>query len=152
MLRAKRYAIGLVFGTAYLLLIWILIGYTAAIDIPEWWYPTFGRTGPSAIAWMQVAHTLGVVVAAIPVAGGIAFLARQQAMRIAYIAAGSAMAFIIYDVISGYYLVVQFPAAVIEVREVVSSVIDVIKVGLILLVAVWMTARVVPSNNALERP
>jgi hypothetical protein len=152
MMRAKQFAIALSFAGAYMLLIWILIGYTAAIDTPDWWYPTFGRTGPSAIAWMQTVHTLGVVAAAIPVAAGIVHLSRPQPMRIAYVAAGLAMAAMLYDVGRGYYLIAQFPTAVVEPRQVVSSAIDVVKVGLLLLVAVWAWVRVVPSNYALERP
>ena len=148
----KQFAIGLLFAAAYMLLIWILVGYTAIVDTPDWWYPTFGRTGFSAIVWMQIVHTTGVIAAAIPVATGIVCLSRPQPMRIAFVAAGLAMAVMIYDVISGFYLAAEFPITVVKPRQVVSSIIDVVKVGLVLLAAVWTLDRFVPSKNALELP
>ena len=142
----------LLFAVVYMLLLWTFVGYAASIDIPAWWYPTFGRTGPSAIAWMQVVHSVGVLAAAVPVAAAIAYFFPQQWLRITLIAAGFAMAAILYDAIRGYYLVAQLDAFEMQPRRVVSPAIDVVKVGLLLLLAVWGFRHIVPSNNALERP
>lgn len=149
---AKQTAIGLLAATGYILLIWVLGGYTATFGIPDWWYPTFGRTGASAIAWLQIVHTLGVVTAAIPVAFGVVLFSRSHASYVACVAAGLAMAVMIYDVVGGYLLLADYPAANVEFRRVLSSIIDVVKVGLLFLLAVWSMLRVLPSDVASERP
>jgi len=151
-MRLRELTTALLFAAVYMLLLWLFVGYAAAIEIPAWWYPTFGRTGPSAIAWMQVVHSVGVVAAAVPVAAAIAYFLPQQWLRITLIAAGFAMAAMLYDALRGYYLMAQLDAFVVPPRRIVSSAIDVAKVGLLLLLAVWGFTHIVPSNNALERP
>ncbi|MEH6547722.1 MAG: hypothetical protein V7701_14895 [Sneathiella sp.] len=42
----------LILSVAYTLLFILVIGYAAALDAPDWWYPTFGEYNISAIAWM----------------------------------------------------------------------------------------------------
>jgi hypothetical protein len=62
------------------------------------------------------------------------------------------MAVMIYDVVGGYLLLADYPAANVEFRRVLSSIIDVVKVGLLFLLAVWSMLRVLPSDVASERP
>ena len=149
-MRLKELGVGLLLAAAYMLPTYFIVGYTAAIDIPAWWYPTFGRTGPSAIAWMQIANALGMIAAAIPVAAAIAYFLPHKWLRMTSIAAAFAMAAMLYDSLLGFYAVAEFhpPRAL----HVVSALIDVVKVGLLLLLVVWSFKQFVPSNNALERP
>jgi hypothetical protein len=149
-MRLREPALALLFAAAYTLLFSKLVGYTATLDIPSWWYPTFGRTGASAIAWMQVAHSVGVLAAALPVAMAIAYFFPQKWLRMTLPAAILAMAVMLYDAIRGYYLTSQIDGIVLQPRHVVSSIIDVAKVGLLLPLCVWAFSRVVPSNNAFE--
>jgi hypothetical protein len=150
-MRLKELMSALLFAAAYWLLFAFLIGYTVRLGSPNWWYPAFGQNNVSAITWMQIVHTLGVIGGAIPVAVAIVYLFPKKSLRISFVVAGVACVVMLYDAIRGYYLLFQIDSYAPDPFQVVSSGIDVVKVPALLIAATWLVTRVVPSNQRMER-
>jgi len=146
----KELAIAVCLGAVYTFLFLTSLQYTIRIDIPNWWLPMFGENSYAAIAWMQTSHSTGVLVAAFPVAFIIAYFYNQNWFRVAVIAALIPTGVVVFDVISGYYIIALREEMELRLLHILSSIIDVIKIGLILFLLVYFFSRIIPSNKRVN--
>ena len=82
----------------HILLFFLLMPFTLQMDIPNWWYPLFGENTFSAISWMQISHSIAVILAAIPPAVIIILIYPHIKYRIAVLVASGLTLIIAYDV------------------------------------------------------
>ena len=146
----KQWTVSLVLASVYFILFAYLSSLTMTVDIPEWWYPTFGRNNVSAVAWMQIVHSLGVILGAIPIAGLLVLSFKPNWNRMALTIALLASLVMLLDVSLGFWRMRQFEVELFAPWKVASALLDVIKLGGIFFLAAWVIQKVVPSNNALH--
>jgi len=86
---SKTSSIFLIAGMAlsHILLFFIFMPITLQLDIPSWWYPLLGENAFSAISWMQISHSIGVVFAAVPFAIMIVLIYPHVKYRVAVLVA-----------------------------------------------------------------
>jgi len=95
--------------------------------------------------WLQFAHTLAVLVAAVPVAGLIHFTCRSHAIVIGAVAGTLvALASLMPT------LLTESVRAVLTDTHLVVLLLDHTKIALMVPALVWL-GQVLPSNNALKR-
>ena len=139
----KDYVLAALLGGAYVLLFSYLIGYTVTWGDPASWYDFWGRSNASAVSWMQIFHSIGVVLAALPIAVLLAWRYQSNWLRPSLIVAIIGSSFMLFDQIRGAWLLSDLDIQP-ETYLLVSGVIDIVKVGAILVIVTacvrWVTA------------
>lgn len=148
-MRLTELAQAIVLSGVYWLLFAFMSGY-AMIGMPDWWYPTFGENAVSAVTWMQISHSLCVISGAFPVAYVVVKFFPQTMLRISLLTASFAGVVMLVHVIRVHLYSAKFPSSANEAIHLVSSILDVVKIPLLLLVIVWIISRVLPPNNSLD--
>ncbi len=143
----KDYVLAALLGGTYVLLFSYLAGYTMTWGDLASWYDFWGQSSASAIIWMQLVHSIGVVLAALPIAAFLAWRYKVDWIRPATIVAIIGSSYMLFDQFRGVWLLSQHDI-VPESYHVVSGAIDVVKVGLILFVLTAVLRRVfVPKRE-----
>jgi len=146
---AKDYLLSAVASGLYVLLIGVLVSYTATWGDPAWWYDVWGKGKVSAVSWMQFVHSVGVVLAALPIASILVWRYRSAWFRPTSIAATLAGFFVLINQIRGIRLLIEQDVRP-STYHLLSGGIDIVKVGLILLLAAallnWLSS--VRENRA----
>jgi hypothetical protein len=107
----------------------------------------WGKSNAHAIAYMQVYHSIGVGLAALPIGLAIALRFKKSWIRPATIASIIGSSYMLFDQLRGVWYLYQH-GIVPGVYQVVSGTVDVVKVGLILfVVATVMTRLFVPTRE-----
>lgn len=134
-------------GFAYVLLIGLLSGITATwgdfISSDDFW----GQSNAHAVAYMQIYHSIGVVLAALAIGLAISWRYRNQWLRPAMIASLIGSSYMLFDQLRGAWYLSQHDVAP-EVYHVASGVIDVVKVAVILLIVAAVLGQVFVGKQA----
>lgn len=134
------YILPMVLGCIYVVLVGFLSNITVTwgefVSSNDFW----GRSNARTIAYMQIYHSIGVGLAALPVALAIAWRYKVDWFRPAGIAAIIGSSYMLFDQIRGGWLLSQHELAP-ETYHIVSGAIDVLKTGLILLLLTAVLAR-----------
>ena len=149
-MRLTELALAMVLAGVYWLLFAFILSHTAAIGPPNWWYPTFGQNNASAITWLQITHSLGVISGAFPVAYVIVKFFPQTVLRISLVTGSLAGTTMLVHTVRGHLYLAKISSYAIEPFQLVSNILDVVTMPVLLLVVVWLISRAVPSNNALH--
>lgn len=134
------YLVSIVLSAIYVLLIGIFAGHAATWGDPTWWNQLWGKGNASALAWLQIVHSVAVAVAAFPIAGFFAWWYRRAWFPPTSIAAILASLFILLDWIRGTRLLIDMDVQPTS-YHIVSGGIDTVKVGLILLLVTALIIR-----------
>lgn len=132
-------------GIAYVLLIRVLVGITAtwgAIAESDLWQQSVAH----AIAYGQFYHSIGVLLAALPVGLAIALRFRNGWFHPAILASIIGSLYMLFDQLRGIWYMSQLGVAP-GLDHLVSGAIDVAKVGLILLVVGAILKRVLVASG-----
>ena len=143
----KDYLLSVVLSGVYILLTGFLAGYTATWGDPTWWYQFWESSASSAVSWMQIVHSLGVVLAALPIAGLLAWKYRTAWIPPTSIAAILASFLFMLDQILGTWLLIDMDIQP-TTCHLLSGGIDTVKVGLILIFITALLQRL-PSASKL---
>ena len=141
------YLLAVLFGIAYVALIGFLTGMTVTwgdfISEDDFW----GQSNAHAVAYMQIYHSIGVVLAALPISLAIVWRFSLAWFRPAMIAAIIGSSYMLFDQLRGVWYLSQHDIAS-TVHQVVSGTIDVVKVALILVVITAVIVRAFVPNRA----
>ena len=141
------YFLAALLGLAYIVLIGLLAGITVTwgdfIPGNDFW----GQSNARAIAYMQIYHSIGVALAALPIGLAIAWRFKKDWVRPALIAAIIGSSFMLIDQIRGIWYLSQHDI-VPEVNDVVSGIIDVLKTPVILFIVTVVLTRTFIANRA----
>lgn len=135
-------------GGAYALLAAVLGVYTSGWGFPAWWTKAFGGSHQSALAFLQLAHSVAFVAAALPVAAAICHWFRAKRYRVALVAAAIPTAAMLFFVLRGLGQLARAGIASSS-WDVISPALDVIKISAVLLLLVFGISRLVPGNSSL---
>jgi hypothetical protein len=69
-----------VLAALYFYLLIFSIGWTSALYWPSWWFGVFSSRHVAAITWMVVLHTIGVFLAAAPIAFAAVIIRCREAV------------------------------------------------------------------------
>ena len=136
-------AIIIFLGVSYVLLFFLFIPYTLPLEQPSWWYGILGENSFSALLWVQFAHSLSVLGAAIPVAVGIVCLFPERKYQICLIVASFLAVVFLFDILRGLWLL----ESAYSEFHIISSSIDLVKLFFILFLAVYVFAILKPSKK-----
>ena len=127
-------------GFAYVFLIGLLSGITAtwgdSIASDDFW----GQSNVHAIAYLQIYHSIGVVLAALPIGLAISWHFKNQWLRPSMIASLIGSSYMLFDQLRGVLYLSQHDIAP-EMYHIASAVIDVLKVTVILLLVAAVLSR-----------
>lgn len=141
------YLLAALLGLAYIVLIGLLAGITVTwgdfISGDDFW----GQSNAHAIAYMQIYHSIGVVLAALPISLAIAWRFKKVWVRPALIVAIIGSSFMLFDQIRGMWYLSQHDI-VPEVYHVASGAIDVLKTAVILIIVTAVLTRAFVANRA----
>ena len=141
------YVLAGLLGFVYVLLIGLLSGITATwgdfISSDDFW----GQSNAHVVAYMQIYHSIGVVLAALPIGLAISWRYRNQWLRPAIIASLIGSSYMLFDQLRGVWYLSQHDITP-EVYHVASGVIDVAKVAVILLIVAAVLGRVFVDKQA----
>ena len=125
------YIVAVLLGFAYVVLIGFLISLTMTWGDPlssdEFW----GQSNATAIAYMQIYHSIGVGLAALPIAVAIVWRYKTNCLYPAAVAAIVGSLYMLFDQLRGAWLVSQ-EGLTPNPYHMMSGAIDVVKTGLIL--------------------
>jgi len=140
------YFFAVLLGSAYVALFGFLAGITATwgdfISGDDFW----GQSNAHAIAYMQLYHSIGVVLAALPIGLTIAWRFKKGWGRPAMIAAIIGSSYMLFDQLRGVWYLSQHDI-VPKLYDVVSGAIDVVKVALILFFVTAVLMRAFVPNR-----
>ena len=141
------YLLAVLLGSAYAALIGFLVGITATwgdyISGDDFW----GHSSAHAIAYVQIYHSIGVLLSALPIGVAIAWRFKKGWVRPAMIAAIIGSSYMLFDQLRGVWFLSQHDI-VPKVYDVVSGAIDVVKVALILFVVTAVLTRAFVRSRA----
>lgn len=112
----------------------VSVSYTATWGDPTWWYDAWGRDKAAAVSWMQIVHSVGVVLAALPISSVLVWRYKSAWFPPTSIAAILASFFVMIDQILGVWRLIDLDVRP-SIYQLLSGGIDVVKAGLILLLA-----------------
>jgi hypothetical protein len=128
------YVFAALLGGAYIVLVGFLVNITVTwgdfISSDGFW----GQSTATAVAYMQLYHSIGVGLAAIPVGLAIAWRYAANWRKPAVIVAIIGSSYMLFDQVRGVWALSQNQLS-LETSHIVSGSIDVVKVGLILFIA-----------------
>ncbi|MDJ0919021.1 MAG: hypothetical protein QNJ05_14775 [Woeseiaceae bacterium] len=134
------YFLAVLLGFAYVFLIGLLSGVTATwgdfIASDDFW----GQSNAHAIAYMQTYHSMGVVLAALPIGLAISWHFRNQWLRPAMIASFIGSSYMLFDQLRGVWYLSQHDIAP-EISHIASGVIDVVKITVIFMLVAAVLSR-----------
>ena len=134
------YLLAVLLGFAYVFLTGLLSGITAtwgdSISNDDFW----GQSNAHAFAYMFIYHSIGVVLAALPIGLAISWHFRNQWLRPAMIASLIGSSYMLFEHLRGIWYLSQHDIWP-EVSHITSAVIDVVKVTVILLLVVAVLSR-----------
>lgn len=141
------YIFAVLLGSAYVVLIGFMVGMSATwgdfITSDDFW----GQSNATAIAYMQIYHSIGVGLAALPIGLAIAWRHKVDWIRPATIVAVIGSSYMLFDQVRGAWFLSQHDLAP-ETYHMVSGAIDIVKVGLILFVVTAVLTRIFVRNRA----
>ena len=141
------YLLAALLGFAYVALIGFLTGMTVTwgdfISEDDFW----GQSNAHAVAYMQLYHSIGVVLAALPICLAIVWRFSSAWFRPTMIAAIIGGSYMLFDQLRGVWYLSQ-QDIVPTVHHVVSGTIDVVKVALILVVITAVLIRAFAPDRA----
>jgi hypothetical protein len=141
------YLLAVLLGFAYVWLIGFLSGISATwgdfISSDGFW----GQSNAHAIAQMQIYHSIGVVLAALPIGLTISWRYRNQWLRPAMVASLIGSSYMLFEQLRGVWYLSQHDVTA-EVYHVTSGLIDVVKVAVILLIVAAVLGRVFVDKQA----
>ena len=141
------YLLAALLGFAYVALIGFLTGMTVTwgdfISEDDFW----GQSNAHAVAYMQIYHSIGVVLAALPISLVIVWRFSSAWFRTAMIAAIIGSSYMLFDQLRGVWYLSQHDILP-TVHHMVSGTIDVVKVALILVVITAVKIRAFVPNRA----
>jgi hypothetical protein len=146
----KELAIAVCLSAVYTFLFIASLQYNIPVDIPNWWLPMFGENSYAALAWIHTSHLPRVLAAAFPIAFIIAYFFNQNWLRVAAVAASIPTGVVAFDAIRGHYNIALHEEMELTLPLILSSIIDVIKIGLILILLVYFFSRIIPSNKRVN--
>lgn len=132
---AKDYLLAAIMGGIYILFFVYFVGRTLTWGDPTAWYEFWGRSNASAVSWLQIFHSIGVILAALPIAAFIAWRYQSDWFRPTLIVAIVASSYTLFDQLRAAWLLADVNAQ-LRAWHLVSGVIDVVKVGLIFILVV----------------
>jgi hypothetical protein len=143
-------AIGLLLALTYSVLFLFVTQYSGLIGPPDWWYPVLGQGNLSAIAWLQLMNSLAVMFVALPLSIALVSTRREKWFRWAlFPMILTPIAFAVHVVLG----LVQSPFSVpLSPWWAGSTVLDMVKNGLLFLLVTWLVAKTVRSNKSLHKP
>jgi hypothetical protein len=139
--------VALLLGLVYTGLWLLLLGSRGSFDIPTWWYHALGESNASALAWIQLDHSFNLLLAALPISGAIVYLFRSRWRLATLITAVIPTLLITFDSVQGYFLVGRIEGVERTAIDVLSSGLDIFKVGAILYLLVVTTLWLQPTNK-----
>ena len=143
------YILPVLLGAAYVVAVRILVSVTLTWGDPVSSDDFWGQSNATAVAYMQIYHSIGVVLAALPISLAIVWRYKVDWLRPAGIAAVVATLYMLFDQIRGAWLISQHGVAP-ATYQVVSGAIDVVKVGLILLLLTALLRCIVLLRRKLQ--
>ena len=106
----------------------------------------WGQSNATAIAYMQIYHSIGVVLAALPISLAIAWRHTVNWFRPTTIAAIIGGSYMLFDQLRGVWILSQYEITT-QTYYIVSGVIDVVKTPVILLVVTAGATRVFAASK-----
>ena len=149
----KEIFMALLLGVAYALLMVLFVPITAWASEPNWWFTAFGKSLGSMYVWLQLCHTAGVLMAAVPIAVIISRRHQRRQFRFTLLAAlvpTGAMFLLVVRAFTAFTFAGQTFEPEISVFGTASLWIDVIKIPLILMLLVAGISRISPSNKSFK--
>ena len=141
------YLLAAFLGFAYVTLIGFLAGITVRwadfISSDDFW----GQSNAHAIAYMQLYHSIGVVLSALPISLVIVWRFKKAWFHPAIITAAVGSSYMLFDQLRGVWYMSQHDIAP-KVYHLASDAIDVVKVALIVFVMTAVLVRVCVSNRS----
>ena len=147
----QQFGISVLLGVVYFLLSSYLAAWTVTLGSADWWYESFGQSNISALARLQLLHSLGLVVAALPFAVLVTLRFRTSWLSISLTIGAVASLLMLVEAIRVYF---RLSSANLDIApwQYANITIDILKVGLLFLAVVALIRQAVPSNNALDLP
>ncbi len=143
----KAILLGSIFAGLWLLLMFLRV----PMETPAWWYPALGKNSASAILWMQIEHSVNLLIAGLPVAIAIAYNFPSN-WKIATLFVALVPAIVMaYDIFTGFFVVMPTEAHEIEISHIFSSSVDFIKIWVFLFVLVYVARGLWPTNKSSKR-
>ncbi len=143
-----NYILAVLLGCAYVVLIGFMTGMSVTwgdfISSDDFW----GQSNATAIAYMQIYHSIGVALAALPISVIIAWRHTGNWIRPTTIAAIIGCSVILFDQLRGVWILSQHELTP-QNFHVVSGVIDVVKTPLILLILTAGLTRAFAAKQKL---
>ena len=142
---ARKIAVVVGATALYWGLLYYVVGYSfAAVPGPRILEPLLGSYRSAALTWVQLVHTLAVLVAAIPVA----LLLRLVAGRAFWISFVPGLLCAAFDPL--FSVLDASPRAHLSTTAMAFLLIDVLKIALAVPLVLWVL-NTLPSNNRLQR-
>jgi hypothetical protein len=143
----REILVAFLLGLSYTGLWLLLVSFRVSFDIPTWWYPVLGENNASALKWIQLDHSFNLLLAALPISGAIVYLFRTRWRLATLITAVIPTLLITFDSVQGYFLVGRMEGVEKNAIYVLSSCLDIFKVGAILYLLVVTTSWLRPTNK-----
>ena len=144
MLRRKAVILVALLSVAYALLLALVAPYANyLIKIPEWWYPTFGRSNSSALVWLHLVSGVFVIACAIPISATIVRLFPDNWARVAIWVGALASFYVLSQTIYNLRTLID---SAISLEFVPSLVVDLLKYAFFPLLVSMLMRKVIPSR------
>lgn len=141
------YFLAAALGAIYVVLIGLLSSITSTwgdfISSDDFW----GRSNAHAVAYMQIFHSIGVVLAALLIGSAISWRYGNQWLRPTIVASLIASSFMLFDQLRGAWYLSQHNVPP-EPFRFASGAVDVVKVAVILLILAAVLGRVFARARA----
>ncbi len=135
------YILAVLAGATYVLLISFLASTTMTWGDPISTDGYWGQSSTTAVAYMQTYHSIGVVLAGIPIALMIVWHYQARWLRATGIAALIGSSCMLFDQLRGAWLIYHY-GMTLDTYHIVSGAIDIVKVGMILLLLTAILRRI----------
>ena len=145
----KSLITAMLLACTYYALIPFGLAVTNWIHMPDWWYPSLGKNNISALIWLQLEHTVGIIVASLPVAALVNVVAKSDWWRITLLSAFIATTIFALDV----NLLRLWEVSRNTSTTFVSGLIDVAKIFVVFVCLAYLIRLVMlPNKHPHPRP
>ena len=132
-------------SVTYALLLALVTPYANyLIKIPEWWYPTFGRSNISALVWMHLVSGIFVIACAIPISAIIIRMFPDDWARMATWVGVLASVYVLSQTIYNLHVLID---SAISLEFVPSLVVDLLKYAFFPLIISLVMRKIIPSGH-----
>jgi len=142
------YVFAVLLGIAYIVLIGFITPMSAtwggSIPSDDFW----GQSNATSVAYMQIYHSIGIVLAALPVSAAIAWRHTVNWFHPTTIAAIIGGLYMLFNQLRGVWILAQNEISP-QTFYIVSGVIDVVKIPLILLIVTAGLTRIFAEKRRL---